>query len=56
MGYTLKVYKVDYRYKSGERLILEKEYPGHSGNAMMDLLFDLRQSKYKPEDGYRVDF
>lgn len=56
MDYTLKVYKVDRRAKNGERLVLEVPYPNYSGTAMMDELFYLRKFKYKPENGYRVDF
>lgn len=55
-GYNLLVFKVDRRCKNGERLLGVYPYSNYSGNAMMDEIFSLRQSLYKREDGYRLDF
>lgn len=54
-GYTLYVYKSDKRVKEGERIVHKEDYPGYSGNAMMDEVKFLR-SKYPPAKGYRMDF
>lgn len=55
-GYRLNVYKVDRRTKSGVRFVSSYDYPGYSGNAMMDEMFDLRQRLYPTRDGWRLDF
>ena len=54
-GYTLYVYKSDKRVKEGERVVHKADYPGYSGNAMMDEVKYLR-SKYPAAKGYRMDF
>lgn len=54
--YTLEVYKRDRRLKAGERLVHTKDYENMSGNAMMDLIYMLKQDTYPLEKGYRMDF
>lgn len=55
-GYRLMVYKADRRTKSGERFVKSYDYAGHSGNAMMDEIKDLKRNLYRPADGWRLDF
>jgi hypothetical protein len=55
-GYRLFVYKADRRTKSGERFVKSYDYPGYSGNAMMDEIKDLKRALYRPADGWRLDF
>lgn len=54
-GYTLEVYKKDARCKAGEKLVDKVDYDGYSGNAMMDEVKYLHNSKY-PRAKYRLDF
>ena len=55
-GYRLFVYKRDRRTKSGERFVKSYDYPGYSGNAMMDECKHLKWTLYRPEDGWRLDW
>ena len=55
-GYQLLVYKKDDSYESGEKLVDKRSYRGYSGHAMMDEIFSLQRSEYKPQDGWRLDF
>ena len=55
-GYRLIVSKTDRRYKSGERVVNSYDFPGYSGNAMMDEIKHLEQNLYKPADGWSLSF
>lgn len=55
-GYTLEVYKADRRIKAGERRVAKIDYEDYSGNAMMDVIKDLKKGKYPPSRGYRLEF
>jgi hypothetical protein len=54
--YKLTIYKKDRRCKSGYRVVAVVPYPNASGNSMMDECKYLRQTKYKPKDGYKLDW
>lgn len=54
-GYTLEVYKKDARCRAGEKLVGKYDYPGYSGNAIMDEIKDLRSRLY-PADKFRLEF
>lgn len=55
-GYTIYIYKKDSSCKDGERLVEKRNYPGYSGNAVMDQKKYLQQHEFKPEDGYTLGF
>jgi hypothetical protein len=55
-GYTLEIYKLDRRCRTGEKLVSKQDYPGYSGTAMMDLVMYLRSSGQYPKDQFRLEF
>lgn len=48
-NYQLKVYKKG-------KLIRTEVYENYSGNAMMDLVKDLKKNIFKPKDGFTLEF
>lgn len=56
MSYKLLVYKTDLRCRKGLRLVKTIDYPGTSGDFMMEEMYDLRNRKFKREDGFILDF
>lgn len=55
-GYRLLVFKTDRRTKSGQRLVKSYDYPGFSSQAMAEEVNDLKRLRYKPADGWRLDW
>jgi hypothetical protein len=55
LAYTLEVHKMDRRCKGGEKLETKIDYTGMSGNAMMDEVKYLHDTKY-PRGKYRLEF
>jgi hypothetical protein len=54
MDYTLEIYKVDRRCRTGEKLVGKYDYHEVSGNWMMEEIADLRHRLY-PEHKYRME-
>ena len=54
-GYRLKIYKVDRRYKAGERWFGDYDYPSWSQQAVVNEVRDLQQRLYRPADGWRIE-
>lgn len=55
LAYTLEIYKVDRRCKTGEKLVGKYDYQQKSGNWMMEEMADLRRRLY-PAPKYRMEF
>lgn len=54
--WTLRVYKRDLRCKSGERKVNEYHYNDWTQDQMAEEVRDLRNTLYRAEQGWRLEF